>query len=75
VKKPNRYEKLSLSVQIRRTTEKALLVCDGSKDKEGKDHEVWLPRSQIESEDELKVGEVADITLPRWLVEEKGFII
>jgi hypothetical protein len=47
--------------EVRRETERAWLVFDGVK-------EVWLPKSQVESNGD------GTFTLPEWLASEKGLV-
>jgi hypothetical protein len=49
---------VDITAELRRETEKAWLVFDGSK-------EVWLPKSQVERERNV-------FTMPSWLAGEKG---
>lgn len=58
-----------ISCEIRRFTDKAVLIHDGAK-------EAWIPRSQIEDPDpsELEVGEHTELLLPEWLAMDKGLI-
>lgn len=54
-------------VDIRHTTEDAILVSDG-------DREVWIPKSLVESPeiDELIVGASIDLVIPDWLATREG---
>ncbi len=56
-------EYITLSGEIRRETDLAILFFDGS-------IEVWLPKSQLE--DRTKYSDGVEITLPAWLAEAKG---
>ena len=62
-----------LSLQVIVLTEKAVLVTEGLVDKDGEEIKVWLPLSQIEGD--LEVGKVCEITIPEWLVIEKGLTV
>lgn len=57
---------ITVTVDILRRTEKALLISDG-------DAQAWLPLSQIECEGEPGDTDV-DIEVPEWLAMEKGLI-
>lgn len=57
---------IDLTVELRRETEKAVLVTDGG-------DAVWLPRSQIEI-DLTDDGKAHVVTLPEWLASEKGLL-
>lgn len=58
-------ELFDATLQYLRETEKAILVTEGSYDEA-----VWLPKSQIEYE--IK-GNLAEVTMPLWLAQEKKF--
>lgn len=63
-----------LSLQVLKLTEKGVLVTEGLTDPEtGRQINHWLPRSQIEGD--LEEGKVCELQIPRWLVEEKGFVV
>lgn len=70
-------EVIDIACQIRRKTEKAIGVVDGTMEdfvdpKTGEIREVekiyWLPLSQIE------VNEDGTVTLPLWMAEQKGLV-
>lgn len=48
-------------------TGKAILVSDTGDKKDA----VWLPKSQVEIEDD---GKTVTVTLPEWLAQDKGLI-
>jgi hypothetical protein len=50
-------------------TDKAILVSDDGE----KEHAVWLPRSQIEVENDGHENFVT-VTMPTWLAQDKGLI-
>lgn len=58
---------VEVSVQLRHTTERAVLIFDGAA-------EVWLPISQIEVTPADPITGMTIITLPEWLAQEKGLI-
>lgn len=62
-----RNEPVEIHVEILRETERAFLVTDG-------ETEAWFPKSQVEEEVSLNVGEHATITVPYWLAMENEFI-
>lgn len=64
-------ELVDISVQILRETEKAILVTEGLK-KDGKRIDHWLPKSAVEGDLSRLYPEVVELTIPRWLYEEKG---
>lgn len=68
-------EPVELSVKLLQVSEKALLVTEEVKDKEDKLITHWVPRSQIENEEEFdwEIGKVITFSIPRWLFEKKGF--
>jgi hypothetical protein len=35
---------------------------------------IWLPKSQVETTDDLVSGSVITVAMPEWLAEEKGLI-
>lgn len=63
-----RLERLPYKVRFQRATEKGVLF-------EMEDYkEIWFPRSEVECGsdiDELSPDEETEITIPRWLAEEK----
>lgn len=50
-----------IAAELRHETERAFLIFDG-------DQEVWLPKSQVERNDD------GTFTLPEWLAKEKGLL-
>ena len=65
-------ELIDVSVLLLVEKEKAILVTEELKDKNGKQINHWLPVSQIEWS-KLHDRGVICVTMPRWLFEEKGF--
>ncbi len=57
-----------LAVRVVWGTESALLV---TSDEES---EVWLPRSQVKSTEEIKTGKTICIEIPEWLAIEKELV-
>lgn len=70
---PKVLHDLTLRVLVIR--EKAILVTEGLTDEHGRQINHWLPLSQVEAEGDLEEGKVATITIPDWLVREKGLTI
>lgn len=64
-----------LSLQVIVVREKALLVTEGLLDKHGRQINHWLPRSQIQTDGEPEEGKICTITVPQWLVEERGLTV
>ena len=60
---------VDLKVLVCRDTDLAILV---RLDEDAK--KVWLPRSEIEVEYERDSGNIAIVTMPVWLAEEKDLI-
>ena len=58
-------EHVCLQGEIRRETELAILFFDGQT-------EVWLPKSVLEERSVYSDG--VEITIPRWIAEEKELI-
>lgn len=56
-----------ISCEIRRVTERAVLIHDGAR-------EAWIPKSQIEDPETLEVGEHIDMLMAEWLAHDKGLI-
>ena len=52
-------------LEIVKETDRAILVSDG-------DTKAWLPKSQIETTEQIVVGKTMTITVPDWLAEEAG---
>jgi hypothetical protein len=48
-------------------TEKAILISDTGDKKDA----VWVPKSQVEIEDD---GQTITVTMPEWLAKDKGLI-
>ena len=67
----------ALSLQVLATTTRAVLVTEGLKDKDGKQINHWLPLSQIQEDesDPIEEGKVCIITIPEWLITERGLTI
>jgi hypothetical protein len=60
--------RIELSVEIKRTTEMAVLVDDG-------DSDLWIPRSLIEEDlEDAETGDIVVITVPAWFAEREGLV-
>lgn len=58
---------IDLTVHLHHETEGAVMVSDTADPADA----VWLPKSQIEIEED---GAVHTVSLPEWLAKEKGLI-
>lgn len=62
-------EKIPVSLKILRETDKALQCTEDG------ENEFWLPKSQIDyDEDTIEIGKVSELSVPRWLCEEKEIV-
>ena len=57
------WSRVTLDVEVRRSTEKAVLLSDGER-------EFWCPRSVVPNGDDLANGDVAAVSIPRWVLLE-----
>jgi hypothetical protein len=64
-------ELTDLTVELVHETEKAWLVSQGLKDKDGKQINIWIPKSVGELEPE---GNLYILTLPVRYAEDKGLV-
>ena len=62
-----------LSLEVLTKTEKAVMVTEGLTDPNGRQITHWLPLSQIEGD--IEEGKICTLTLPEWLINEKGLTI
>ena len=60
--------KITLSLMLLRQTDLAVLVEDEDQT------QAWLPKSQIEIEDQLTPGDVVDVVLPTWLAQQSDLV-
>lgn len=60
---------VDIAVCMHAMTDKAILVSEDN----DKDKAVWLPRSQIEVENDGHANFIT-VTLPEWLAHDKGLI-
>ena len=58
---------VEVSCDILKITEMAVLIDDGAV-------KVWIPKSQIESANELKEEDEVEIMVAEWIAKEKGLI-
>ena len=63
----NYDEVIEVIVDVKKETEKAFLVFDGST-------EAWIPKVLIENIDDCVVGKSSYITIPEWIALEKELI-
>lgn len=61
-------ELVDITCEVRKETDKGLAIWDGEEDKDGKEVWTWLPKSEVEVNDD------GTITLPEWLAKNKGLI-
>jgi hypothetical protein len=59
-------KEIEIAVEVRRVTEKAMLVFDGKT-------EVWIPKSMITDQCET-AGVIESVFLPEWFAIEKGLL-
>jgi hypothetical protein len=59
--------KIEICAEIKRETDRAFLVNDGTTDK-------WIPKSEVETDQDGGPGDAIIFTMPEWLVYDKGFI-
>ncbi len=65
-------EPVVIDVEVRRVTQKAVLVHT-----DDTDDDVWIPKSQIDkdaSEAALEEGASGALTISRWIAEVKGLV-
>jgi len=59
-----------------RVTVKAELICTGPRSilvvVQGQDKGTWLPYSRISYAEDARMGDVVDVTMPRWLAVQRG---
>ncbi len=61
---------IDVAVTFKRATDAAICVNDGDRD-------IWLPLSQIESDEDLRTadeGDALELLVPEWLAKENGLI-
>lgn len=63
-----RSDLVDIDLELHHETEKAFLVWDGKKDKDGKPIKIWLPKSSVENNLD------GTLAMPEWLALEKGLI-
>ena len=66
----HRSNLVDISVQLHHATLKAILVSDDG----DRDNGVWLPKSQVEYDEDSQVGSIIEVTLPEKLAIEKGLV-
>ncbi len=60
-------EPIEIWVELIMITNAAILINDGQT-------EAWLPKSQIEYDDDAEPGDTIDIEMPEWLAVEKDLV-
>ena len=61
-------KKIEIYVGIKRETDAAYLVSDDG------ENDTWLPKSQIETDQDCGPGDTVVFEIPEWLAVEKGFV-
>lgn len=61
---------IDLTVHLHHSTEKAILVSDDGDKKKA----VWVPKSQIEIDEDQSKGSMITFACPEWLAKDKGLI-
>lgn len=59
---------VDLELQLHYETEKAFLLGDGSQDDDGKYIKKWVPKSNVENNND------GTFTMPEWLAIEEGWV-
>lgn len=59
---------VDIACEVRRETEKGLAIWDGGEEKDGREKWVWLPKANVEVNDD------GTVTMPEWLAKTKGLI-
>lgn len=60
--------KTEICAEIIKETDKAFLVSDDGA------NSTWIPKSQIETDQDCGPGDTVVFTMPDWLAVEKGFV-
>jgi len=58
-----------ICLEILKETDKAFWVSD-----DGGENRQWIPKSQVETDQDCGPGDTVVFTMPEWLATEKGFI-
>jgi hypothetical protein len=67
----------TIACKIVQTTEKAILIHDGSEDKDGYPIGHWIPKTQCDLEEldpDTCVGSMVELEVSEWLAKERGLI-
>lgn len=64
-----KWNSLTFNVMLVGFSPKAILVAV-----KGHSKGVWLPDQYISHDEDVRVGEWFDVTMPRWLAEQRGLI-
>jgi len=59
---------IEICVEIKRETDAAFLVTDDG------NSQSWLPKSQIQTDQNCEPGDTVIFTMPEWLAIDKGFV-
>lgn len=59
---------VDIALDLRHETDKAFLVSSGGSE------QVWLPKSQVDNSDNVKVNGSGVFVMPEWLAKDKGLI-
>ena len=60
-------KKIEICLEIKAETTKSYLFSDGV-------FEEWIPKSQIELDQDGGIGDTVIVTMPEWIAEDRGFI-
>ena len=59
---------VDIACEIRKQTEKGIAIWDGEHEKGGREKWTWLPKAEVEVNDD------GTVTMPEWLATEKGLV-
>lgn len=60
-------EEVEICAEILHETTQAYWITDG-------DIKEWVPKSQVDLDQDGEVGDTVNFTMPEWLAIEKGFV-
>ena len=69
-KETKAMQKVTLELHLHAATDRAIYVSDDGEE----DNAVWLPRSQIDVDENAEIGETTSIEVPEWLAKREGLI-
>lgn len=61
-------KEVEICLEIKQKTDKAFLVTDDG------ENSTWIPKSQVEPEQDCGPGDTVIFVMPEWLATEKEFI-